>query len=140
MSGDFKMENVSFKHHYSLPNVLDKVDTTIEAGSRMAILGANGAGKTTLFYSLIGVYKPNKGTISFCGEPVDYTKKGLTKLRSKVAIVLQNPDEQMFSFTVEEDVAFGPLNLGLDKEEVGRRIDQALKEVRMSCFRNFPLH
>ncbi len=135
----FRMEGVSFRHHDNLPFVLDDVDMEIPEGGRTAILGANGAGKTTLFYTLAGVYRPVKGEVLYRGRPVEYTRKGLTELRSEVAVVLQNPDEQMFSSTVEEDVAFGPLNMGVPRDEVGERIDRALRDVRMSDFRGVPL-
>ena len=128
----FNMEGVSFRHHDNLPFVLKDVDLSIPENGRTAVLGANGAGKTTLFYSLTGVYKPSKGEVLYRGKPVEYTKEGLTELRSEVAVVLQNPDEQMFSSTVEEDVAFGPMNIGVPRDEVGERIDRALRDVRMS--------
>ena len=135
----FNMEGVSFRHHDNLPFVLKDVDLSIPENGRTAVLGANGAGKTTLFYSLTGVYKPSKGEVLYRGKPVEYTKEGLTELRSEVAIVLQNPDEQMFSSTVEEDVAFGPMNIGVPRDEVGERIDRALRDVRMSDYRWSPL-
>ena len=135
----FNMEGVSFRHHDNLPFVLKDVDLSIPENGRTAVLGANGAGKTTLFYSLTGVYKPSKGEVLYRGKPVEYTKEGLTELRSEVAVVLQNPDEQMFSSTVEEDVAFGPMNIGVPRDEVGERIDRALRDVRMSDYRWSPL-
>ena len=133
------MEGVSFRHHDNLPFVLKDVDLSMPENGRTAVLGANGAGKTTLFYSLTGVYKPSKGEVLYRGKPVEYTKEGLTELRSEVAVVLQNPDEQMFSSTVEEDVAFGPMNIGVPRDEVGERIDRALRDVRMSDYRWSPL-
>ncbi|WP_400240987.1 energy-coupling factor ABC transporter ATP-binding protein [Methanomethylophilus alvi] len=135
----FNMEGVSFRHHDNLPFILKDVDLSIPENGRTAVLGANGAGKTTLFYSLTGVYKPSKGEVLYRGKPVEYTKEGLTELRSEVAVVLQNPDEQMFSSTVEEDVAFGPMNIGVPRDEVGERIDRALRDVRMSDYRWSPL-
>ena len=128
----FNMEGVSFRHHDNLPFVLKDVDLSIPENGRTAVLGANGAGKTTLFYSLTGVYKPSKGEVLYRGKPVEYTKEGLTELRSEVAVVLQNPDEQMFSSTVEEVAAVGPMNIGVPRDEVGERIDRALRDVRMS--------
>lgn len=126
-------------HHPGLPKVLDDFNMEVGAGSRTAVLGANGAGKTTLFYTLTGVYKPQEGEVLYNGAPLDYSREGLTQLRSEVSVVLQNPDEQMFCSLVEEDVAFGPLNLDLDRDEVEKRIDEALREVRMTDFRKRPL-
>lgn len=92
-----------------------------------------------MFYTLTGVYKPQGGQVIFDGEPLDYSKGGLTDVRSSVAVVLQNPDEQLFSSTVEEDIAFGPLNLGIRRAEINKRIDKVLKEVRMTEYRRSPL-
>ena len=139
MSNIFEMDNVTFAHHPSHPNVLDGFSIAVEEGSRTAILGANGAGKTTMFYTLTGVYKPQSGEVLFRGMPLDYSKDGLTRVRSEVAVVLQNPDEQMFCSLVEEDIAFGPLNLGVDRDELESRIDKALRDVRMTEFRKRPL-
>ena len=72
------------------------------------------------------------------GKELDYSSKGLSKLRSKIAVVLQNPDDQIFSTTVEEDVAFGPMNLGLPREEVEKRVDEALFLVNMTEYRSRP--
>ncbi len=139
MSEIFRMDDVSFAHNNSNRNVLSNMSLTVEEGSRNAILGANGAGKTTLFYTLTGVYKPQSGTVYNHGEPVEYTKEGLRKLRSDVAVILQNPDEQIFCSLVEEDVAFGPLNLGLDRDEVAARVEKALRDVRMTPFKRRPM-
>ncbi len=119
--------------------VLKNISMKVERGTRTAILGANGAGKTTLFYTMTGVNKPNSGTVLYDGSPVQYTRKGLEELRSHTAVVLQNPDEQIFCSIVEEDVAFGPLNLGMERDEVEGRVDRALAAVRMTEYRKRPL-
>ena len=139
MSEIFRLEDVTFTHPGTTRKVLNKMNLTIEGGSRDAVLGMNGAGKTTLFYTLTGVYKPQEGTVYNHGEPVDYTRAGLQNLRSDVAVILQNPDEQIFCSLVEEDVAFGPLNLGLDRDEVERRVSKALRDVRMTPYARRPL-
>ena len=139
MSNIFEMDNVNFAHHPSLPNVLDGFSIAIEEGSRTAILGANGAGKTTMFYALTGVYKPQSGEVLFRGAPLESTREGLTRVRSEVAVVLQNPDEQIFCSLVEEDIAFGPLNLGIERDEIELRVAKALRDVRMTEFRKRPL-
>lgn len=139
MTGIFELKDVSFCHHPGLPNVLEHFDFSVEEGERTAVLGANGAGKTTLFNTLAGVYKPQEGEVLYRGKPIEYTKDGLTEVRSDLAVVLQNPDEQMFCSLVEEDVAFGPLNLGIDRDEIEIRIEKALRDVRMSEYRDRPL-
>ena len=117
---------------------LDRVSLSIEEGVRTVILGANGAGKSTLFYHLNGVLKPAEGQVLYCGSPLDYSKEALRRLRSEVSVVVQNPDEQIFSSTVEEDVAFGPLNMDLPRDEVERRVDEALYMVGMDGYRTRP--
>ena len=115
---------------------LDKVSIKIRKGVKTVILGANGAGKSTLFYHFNGVFKPGDGEVIVDGEPISYRKKALRQLRSRVSVVLQNPDDQIFEQTVEEDVAFGPRNLKLPEEEVARRVEAALDLVGLSDMRD----
>ena len=91
---------------------LSEVSVRIRKGVKTVILGANGAGKSTLFYHFNGVFEPAGGKVMFEGEPFSYRRKALRKLRSRVSVVLQNPDDQIFGQTVEEDVTYGPSNLG----------------------------
>jgi cobalt/nickel transport system ATP-binding protein len=100
----------------------------------VALLGKNGAGKSTLFLHLNGIYEPDEGKVFIDGEELKYDKKSLLKFRQKVGIVFQNPDDQIFAPTVEEDVAFGPLNLKLPMEEVQKRVTESLARVGMSGF------
>jgi cobalt/nickel transport system ATP-binding protein len=100
----------------------------------VALSAKNGAGKSTLFLHLNGIYQPDEGKVFIDGEELKYDKKSLLKFRQKVGIVFQNPDDQIFAPTVEEDVAFGPLNLGLSMEEVQDRVEEALARVGMSGF------
>jgi cobalt/nickel transport system ATP-binding protein len=126
---------------FSYPNgviALKKVSIDIEKGRKVVFLGPNGAGKSTLFLQFNGILHPKKGEVLFDGTPIKYDQRSLAKLREQVAMVLQNPDDQIFSTTVEEDVAFGPMNLLLEKEEVERRIDEALHLVGMEDLRRRP--
>jgi cobalt transport protein ATP-binding subunit len=99
------------------------------------LLGANGAGKSTLFFSLNGIFKPESGQIMYGDQEISYDREDLARLRSEVVVVLQNPDDQIFSTTVEEDVAFGPLSIGLSREETEERIEGALFAVGMAGYR-----
>ncbi len=135
----FELKDVVFAYQQKAEPILNGFSLEIERGVRTSILGCNGAGKTTFFNTLTGVNKPQSGEVLFNGNPVEYTKKGLMDLRSNVAVVLQNPDEQIFCSLVEEDIAFGPLNIGLDREEVERRVDRALKDVRLIGLNRRPL-
>ena len=113
---------------------LKNVNLKINNGEMVAILGKNGAGKSTLFLHFNGIYEPDSGEILIDGEKLKYNKKALLKCRQKVGIVFQNPDNQIFAPSVEEDVAFGPLNLKLPMDEVQRRVEDALKRVGMEGF------
>ncbi len=113
---------------------LKGVSLKVDKGDMVALLGKNGAGKSTLFLHLNGIYEPDEGQVFIDGEELKYDKKSLLHFRQKVGIVFQNPDDQIFAPTVEEDVAFGPLNLGLSMDEVQDRVEDALKRVGMSGF------
>ncbi|MGE0014578.1 MAG: energy-coupling factor ABC transporter ATP-binding protein [Candidatus Methanomethylophilaceae archaeon] len=134
-----RTEKVSYKYGNAKENAIDSVDFAVTHGRRTVILGENGCGKSTLIYQLNGVYKPLSGTVFYGDRPILYEKEFLSELRSDVSVVLQNPDDQIFSSTVEEDVAFGPLSLGLSREETGERISKSLERVGMSEFAEVPV-
>jgi cobalt/nickel transport system ATP-binding protein len=120
--------------------VLKGINFKVKKGEIISLLGPNGAGKSTLFLHFNGILKPIRGEVLIKGEPIKYDKKSLIEVRKTVGLVFQNPDDQIFAPTVKEDVAFGPLNLGLPKEEVERRVREALKAVGMEGFENKPPH
>jgi cobalt/nickel transport system ATP-binding protein len=102
-----------------------------QAGESVGLVGPNGAGKTTLFLCLCGVLRCKPGSITVAGlDPADPAQR--KQLPTRVGIVFQNPDDQLFSSTVGEDVAFGPLNLGLPADEVRRRVKESLDQVGMT--------
>jgi cobalt/nickel transport system ATP-binding protein len=114
------------------------VDLDIEFNSRVALLGPNGAGKTTLVLHLNGILQTMSGSVAVAGIEVE--KENLKEIRRRVGIVFQDPDDQLFMPTVFDDVAFGPINLGLSKDEVKERVETALQTVRMQDFANRPPH
>ena len=117
------------------------VNLTINKGERVALLGPNGAGKTTLVMHMNGIHPTMQGEVRIAGELVDAKNKAtLKKIRSKVGIVFQDPDDQLFMPTVGEDVAFGPFNMGLRGDELSAVVDEALTQVGMLEFRDRPPH
>jgi cobalt/nickel transport system ATP-binding protein len=113
------------------PAVLDRVSFEVVAGEGVGLVGPNGAGKTSLFLCLSGVLKPQSGSASVGGLDVrDPAQR--RRLPEQVGIVFQNSDDQLFSATVFDDVAFGPLNLGLAPEEVRARVAEALARVGLT--------
>jgi cobalt/nickel transport system ATP-binding protein len=102
-------------------------------GDKVALVGPNGAGKSTLMLHLNGILT-GRGGLTIAGLPLN--EKNLPLIRAAVGLVFQSPDDQLFSPTVFEDVAFGPLHMGLPEEEVRRRVDEALEQVRMSAYKD----
>ena len=134
-----EVKNIKYSYNADY-QALKGVSLKVEKGEMVALLGKNGAGKSTLFLHLNGIYQPDEGQVFIDGEELKYDKKSLLKFRQKVGIVFQNPDDQIFAPTVEEDVAFGPLNLGLSMEEVQDRVEEALARVGMSGFEKTAPH
>lgn len=139
---EYILEARNLSHTYGKdegsPRSLSNVSLGIREGTRTVILGANGAGKSTLFYHFNGVYKPTDGEVRYRDIPLSYKREHLYQLREDVAVVVQNPDEQIFSSTVEEDVAFGPMNMNLHPDIVEGRIRDSLFKVGMEDFRYRP--
>ena len=119
-------------------HALNGVDVKIYEGEKIAVLGSNGAGKSTFFLSINGVLKPHAGEVIYRGEKI--TKKRLNHLRKNVGIVFQDADNQIIASTVMSEVAFGPMNLKLPREEVLRRVDKALDYMNITEFRDRPPH
>ena len=133
------VQNVSYRYPDGTP-ALDNCSLKVRRGSRTAVLGTNGAGKTTMFLHLNGILRPSAGQVLCSGVPLDYSRAGMKKLRSLVGLVFQNPDSQLFSASVREDVSFGPMNLGLPEREVRMRVEEALLAVGMTESADRPVH
>ncbi len=122
--------------HFTYPDghqALKGVSFQICRGEKVALVGPNGAGKSTLMLHLNGILQGN-GRVQIGDLPL--TKKSLPTIRARVGVVFQNPDDQLFSPTVFDDVAFGPLHMGLPEAEVRARVDAALQEVGMAGFKD----
>jgi cobalt/nickel transport system ATP-binding protein len=108
---------------------LRDVSLTVQPGEKVALVGPNGAGKSTLMLHLNGILQPGSGSVTVCGLLVD--DRALGKVRARVGLVFQDPDDQLFSPTVFDDVAFGPIYQGFSEKEVRARVDRALAAVQM---------
>jgi cobalt/nickel transport system ATP-binding protein len=124
------VEQLSFSYPDGHP-ALHSVSICIAKGEKAALVGPNGAGKSTLMLHLNGILN-GKGQVQVGG--LEISKKNLPTIRAMVGMVFQNPDDQLFSPTVYEDVAFGPLHMGLEEKEITQRVSAALEQVGMSRF------
>lgn len=132
-----KIENL----HYNYGNVkaaLDGVSVDIYEGEKIAVIGSNGSGKSTFFLNIDGVLTPEKGKIFYRNTVIN--KKNLKELRKNIGIVFQDADNQIIASTVRAEVGFGPMNLKLPKEEVLKRVDEALKYMNISDLKDRPPH
>jgi cobalt/nickel transport system ATP-binding protein len=116
---------------------LEGVSLTIRSGENIAVIGPNGAGKSTLLLHLNGILR-NNGAVKICGLTVQ--EKNLREIRRKVGLVFQDPEDQLFSLNVFDDVAFGPINMGYAEAEVRQRVARALEWVSMVGYDERPSH
>ena len=129
-----ELKNVSFSYDKKI-DVIKNVSLMVEKGEFVAIIGHNGSGKSTLAKLFNCLVQPDSGSVFVDGlDAAD--KKQTFKIRERVGVVFQNPDNQLIASIVEDDVAFGPENLGVKREEIGERIDFALNSVGMQEFRH----
>ena len=116
---------------------LDGIDLAVQRGEFVGIIGENGAGKTTLLKNMVGLLRPTSGKVWIDG--LDASQQAVSNLATHVGFVLQNPDQQLFAQTVEEEIAFGPRNLKLDKQEIRGRVEDAIAATGLEAFRSeFP--
>ncbi len=136
-----KLENVSFSYPTTPEGekVLKNLNLNIEDGEFVAILGHNGCGKSTLAKLLNAIYLPTEGRVLVNGMDTK-CEEHLFDIRKRVGMVFQNPDNQIVATIVEEDVAFGPENLGIESQEIRKRVDAALKAVKMYEFKDRAPH
>jgi cobalt/nickel transport system ATP-binding protein len=131
-----EIEHLSYFYPDGTPGLRD-IALEIYRNESVAILGPNGAGKSTLLYHLNGTLM-GEGNVTILGLPVE--KKNLKEIRRKVGLVFQSPEDQLFCPTVFDDVAFGPLNMGVDEEEVKHRVEDALEMVGLKGFEGRSAH
>ncbi len=139
-----KFENVSFRYENAddepqLPLTLKNINLTINKGELVAVLGHNGSGKSTLAKLINAIHVPESGSVTVLG--MDTSGEDLKyEIRKKVGMVFQNPDNQIVATIVEDDVAFGPENLGVQPDEIRKRVDESLKAVEMYEMRQAEPH
>lgn len=124
--------------HYGDVKALVDLDLEVYKGEVFGFLGPNGAGKTTLVFHLNGIFRPESGSVTVAGLPVE--DANLMEIRRRVGIVFQDPDDQLFMPTVRQDVAFGPANYGLEGDELDERVTEALSAVGMLGVADRPPH
>ena len=132
-----EVEGLSYRYPDGTPALRD-INMRVTAGETVGIIGPNGAGKTTLLLHLNGVRRPTAGAVRVLGREV--TARNAREVRSEVGLVFENPDHQLFMPTVFEDVAFGPLNQGVGREELGEIVGEALSKVGMEGSEQRPPH
>lgn len=134
---------VEIEHvHFRYPDgheALRGIDLAIDAAAKVALVGPNGAGKSSLLLHLNGIHLPTHGAVRIGGVVVD--RSSVPRIRAQVGLVFQDPDDQLFSPTVGEDVAFGPIHMGVPRDEIHARVERALAAVGMSGMeRRMPHH
>ncbi|MDP4209852.1 MAG: ATP-binding cassette domain-containing protein [Bacteroidota bacterium] len=138
-SAVIELKNLTFRYADGT-RALDNIDLSLPYGARVAFLGSNGAGKSTLFSILNGVLKPSGGEYFRNGKLQKFDRKSLFELRKEVGVVFQEPDNQIFSANVYEEVSFGPMNLKLPADEVHRRVQKSLADTGVEEFSHKPAH
>lgn len=134
-----KFDNITFQYENAPSPALADVSLEIQDGEFVAIVGHNGSGKSTLAKHVNGLLLPTKGTVTVNGMDTQ-NESNLLKIRQLVGMAFQNPDNQLVTTVVEEDVAFGPENLGVSPNEIRARVDEALAAVGMSDYAEFAVH
>ena len=134
-----RFDHVTYQYEKAFSPALSDINLEIHEGEFIAIVGHNGSGKSTLAKHVNGLLLPTEGTVTVCGMPTS-NEDDILKIRQKVGIAFQNPDNQLVTTVVEEDVAFGPENLGILPEEIRTRVDEALASVGMTEYASTAVH
>jgi len=127
------LSGITFKYPGAAQPVLDNLDLKFYAGEKIGLVAPNGSGKTTLLHIIMGLLKPNSGRLEIFGRPVS-EEKDFLEVRRRIGLLFQDSDDQLFSPTVLEDVAFGPLNLGQSKAEAVDIARRTLTKLGLSGF------
>lgn len=132
------IKNLNFSYPNG-KNVFNGLDFSLKKGDKIGLTGPNGSGKTTLFHLIMGLLKPNSGEIEIFGK-VRKEEKDFIEVRQRIGLLFQDSDDQLFSPTVEEDIAFGPLNLGKSHEEARGIVKETCERLGLSGFEKRVTH
>jgi cobalt/nickel transport system ATP-binding protein len=133
-------EQIDYTYTGSNHPAIANLSLSIPQGKRCALIGQNGCGKTTLFLLANGLYQPQRGRIIWQQQPLKYDRGALIKLRQQIGLVFQNPEQQIVATTVEEDISYGLYNLGLETNEIARRVRQTLDDFNLNEVAQTPIH
>lgn len=135
-----KAEDLYFSYDEERAHALNGFSLEIARGKKIAFMGPNGSGKSTFFLCCNGIHRPARGSLYIDGHPVSYDRKGLLALRGKVGIVFQDPDNQLFSSSVYQEISFGILNLGVSEDQAKQEVEQVMNRLQITPFRHKPTH
>lgn len=135
----FHLENIQYRYQDGT-RALNGIEARFEKPERIALMGENGSGKSTLFHIMTGLLRPSGGRVRIDSVPVEYRGQALRNWRSSVGFVFQDPDIQLICSTVEQEVSYGPVNLGLTKEKVKERARTAMAQTDVQQFAEKPVH
>lgn len=132
--------DIFFSYEMDGEHSLKGMSCRIYRGQKIAFMGANGSGKSTFFLCCNGIHEPESGTLLYDGCPAAYDRKGLARLRSKVGIVFQDPDNQLFSASVYQEISFGILNQGIEEQEARQEVEKIIDQLGITDYRRRPVH
>ena len=118
----------------------EQAEIEIEKGKKIAVMGSNGSGKSTFFLCCNGIHRPSSGNLFFHGKEIGYSRRELLELRSNIGIVFQDPDNQLFSASVYEEISFGILNLGVSKDTARQAVSNIISKLEITPFQEKPTH
>ena len=140
MESIIKADNLYFTYDGENTPALNGLSLDIQKGKKIAVMGANGSGKSTFFLLSEWNFKASKGNSVFCGTPYSYDRKSLLELRHRIGIVFQDPDNQLFSASVLQEISFGILNLGADSETALKETEKIMDALDITELKDRPTH
>lgn len=135
-----EVDNLHYRYPGYAAAVLRGTTLNLWPGQKVGLIGRNGSGKSTLLLHCNGILRPDSGEIRVDGQPMVYDRHSLQRWRRQVGLIFQNPDDQLFSASVAQDISFGPLNLGLSVEEAQQRVESAAAMCNVTNLLERPTH